>query len=458
MSGSEVRTDERAPRAGHAADQSAPPQQEQQSTPQPTVSFEALEVLSRGYTNTSTVTLRESPQATAKILAVLKLESTEYVDVLDATRDYLRVRFTAESEQADEKEGVEKREGWVAWGEVVPAVTAIVLDAATGEVVSRLPFNGIESDSVYVNFSPDNSRAVFYGSDQAYEVNTEDYTLKRSLKAQLDAKPFLSDAFFYGSPDNTLYAAFDAAGYSRPTGDGLLNIVRVSRKGEPPASMPEISERAFGFVVAPDGRTGFILHPADAQKEVMLVDVLDLQSMRVSNTLSLRGESLPSSAQEFALSADGSQLYASLFPSRDVISVIDTRTNRLLRELPTGSLHEQARYLTQSELVGDALLLRVWDATGDNSQNYWLTHGKTIKAQRGIDLALEAGGVRLAVNDSGTQLYHLDSDHRIHQKYAIDRPDVRLDPGNAEAFGVSQLFASPDGKHLILIIVGIDRC
>jgi hypothetical protein len=433
------------------------PLQEQRNA-QPIVRFESAEVALSGYTNAQTITLRDSPQANAPVSAVLHLPNSEYVEILGATRDYLRVRFLAVHAPPDDKNRESNREGWVAWGEVVPNVSAIVLDAATGTLVSRLPLHSIDA-GVSVTFSPDNSRAVFYTDGYAYDVETENYTLKRSLRAQFDASSSLAATFFYGSTDNTLYAALNASGHSARPGVNMLNILRVSGAHElMPA--PLITELSSGFVVAPDGRTGFILHSANAEADEMLVDVLDLQGMRVTNTLTLRGENLPTNASGFVTSADGRELYANLIPSREVINVIDTSTGQLLREISTGALKERAQYLSQQELVGDSLLFRVWEGDGDEevSHSVWLDGGKANKAQSGIDYAVEADGVRLAVNDSGTRLFKLDSDNRIREKYWIDRPDVRLDQGNAEALGVYKFIASPDGKRIILIVGTIHSC
>lgn len=446
--------DRRAEQSTSNTEPAAPLQEH--SSPQPNVRFEAAEFVMNGYANTQTITLRDSPQANAPVSAVLKLPYTGHVEILGSTRDYLRVRFLAVDTPPDDKNREGNREGWVAWGEVLPSVSAIVLDAATGTVVSRLPLNSLDS-GVSVTFSPDNSRAVIYTDGYAYEVETENYTLKRSLKAQLDASSSLAAAFFYGSTDNTLYAALNPASYSTQPGQNIVNIWRVSDANET-TSAPLISELSSGFVVAPDGQTGFILHPANAETNKMLVDVLDLQGMRVTHTLTLHGENLPTSASEFVTSADGRELYANLFPSREVISVIETSTGQLLREIPTGALKEQSQYLSQQQLVGDSLLFRVWGGDEDVSHSVWLDKGKVNKAQSGIDYAVEADGVRMAVNDSGTLLFKLDSDNSILEKFRIDRPEVRLDESNAAALGVYRLISSPDGKRIILIVGTVHGC
>lgn len=445
---------QRAEQSTSNTEQAAPLQE--RSGLQPAVSFESIEVISRGYTNTQTIALRESPQANAPVSVRLKLPNMESVEILGATRDYLRVRFLAAHAPPDDKKRESDQVGWVAWGEVVPEASAIVLDAETGEVVSRLPFNDMES-GVSATFSPDNLRAVFYNDSYTYEVETEAYTLKRSFKTKFDSSLSFAPSFFYGSTDNTLYAALNPPRYSTRPSKSMLNIVRVSGANEPTPS-PEISEWASDFAIAPDGRTGFIIHPANAETNEMLVDVLDLQGMRVNNTLTLSGENLPTAAFRFVTSADGRELYANLFPNREVISVIETSTGGLLREIPIGTLKDYAQSLSQEDVVGNSLLFHVWGEETEAPHSVWLDGGKASKAQPGIDYAVEADGVRLAVNFSGTRLFKLDADNHIREKYWIDRPDARLDPSNAESLGVYQLFASPDGKRIILIIGTIHTC
>jgi hypothetical protein len=446
---------------GQAVPEAGPPAALKQDASQPLgVTFEPVEVVSNGYTNPGTVTLREGPHANATIIAVLKHSPHEYVEILGVTRDYLRVRFLAANAQQDEKGREKDLVGWVAWGDVTPSVSAVVLDAETGKVVSRLPFMDDENGPFSVSFSADNSRAVFYGGHQAYEVSADDYTPTRSFRMKVDSNASVSASYFYGSTDNTLYASLHL-NHSQPASESLLNIVRVPAGNEPPAA-PEISEQSTGFALSPDSRTGFILHSAkndeDGIEKEMLIDVLNLQGMRVSNTLKLRGENVPAAPSELVTSMNGSKLYASLFPSREVISVIETNTGRPLREIPTGTVKEQAMYPTQEQLVGDSWLFRVWGNEGSESHSVWLDGGKTNRAQRGIDYAVEANGVRWAINDSGTRLFKLDADKRIGEKHWIDRPDVRLDPGNAASIGVYNFFASPDGKHLILILGTIHMC
>lgn len=417
---------------------------------QAVVRFEPLEVMGSGSTSAESIRLRESPEANVAGSAVVKLTGNASFDILGWTRDYLRVRIPAEYISPDDEKSESAREGWVSWSEVEPGTTAIVIDAETGAVVSRLPFPGADS-GVFVAFSPDNSRAVFYGDQQAYEVKTEDYTLTRSFKTRFDNTPFNYVSFFYGSTDNTLYAALGPSNYSTPESENLLNIVRVDMNE--PAPAPLISERAVGFTLSPDGRTGFILHPANTETDGMLVDVLDLQGMRVSHTLTLRGENLPTSGWEFVTNADGSELYRVLGPNCEAISVIDTRTGQRLREIPNDGVKERSLYLSRQELVGNSFFFRVWDEEAAESRGVLLDDGGTTsETPRGIDYMVEANGVRMGVNDTGTHLFTLDAENRISEKRRIERPDVRPDQQDEGGLIVHRLVASPDGKRLIVVL------
>ncbi len=425
----------------------------EESDAQSVVRFEPIEVVSTAYANAESIRLRESPEASLAGSHVVKIPENFSFDVLGWTRDYLRVRIPAEdaSLYLDESNKT-NLEGWVTWGEVAPVTTAIVLDAENGALVSRLPF--FDNDStISVAFSSDHSRALFFNNEQAYEVKTEDYTLTRSFKAKLEGTLFNTVSFFYGSTDDTIYAALGTSTAGRTADELLLNIVRVDDT-DGPAPAPLISERAIGFALSPDGSKGFILHAANFMTEEMVVDVLDLQGMRVSNTFTLRGINLPTSPAEFVTNADGSEFYRVLSPGCEVISVIDTSTGHLLREIPTGEeARERALYLRRQEMVGNSFFFRIWDDEDAQSRGVLLDAGKRSELPRGIDYLVAAGGVRFGVNDAGTRLFKLDAENRISQKYRIERPDVRQGQNDEEdGLIVYQFLASPDGKSLMVVL------
>ncbi|MCA1849550.1 MAG: hypothetical protein LC672_00505, partial [Acidobacteria bacterium] len=133
-----------------------------------------------GFASAKTVVLRESPDRSAPVVVKLKTADYENVEILDATRDFLKVRFTANYGSDGGIEREKDYEGWANWGSITPNMSAIVLDADTGEVVSRVPLKG---EFMSVAFSPDGGRAIFYGgpvdSTIACEAKTSDYTFTR---------------------------------------------------------------------------------------------------------------------------------------------------------------------------------------------------------------------------------------------------------------------------------------
>ncbi|HEX8001018.1 MAG TPA: hypothetical protein VF528_21730 [Pyrinomonadaceae bacterium] len=437
-----------------ANDNEQPVPLEEESDAPAAVRFEKIEVVSTGYANAESIRLRESPESSLAGGRVVKIPENFSFSILDWTRDYLRIRITEEdaSLYLDESNKT-NLEGWVTWGEVSPVTTAVVLDTESGAVVSRLPF--FDNDStINMSYSSDNSRALFYNNEQAYEVKTEDYTLTRSFKAKLEDTPFSNVSFFYGLTDDSIYAALTTSSAGRTSDELLLNIVRVD-DFDGPAPAPLISERAVGFALSPDGSKGFILHAANFMMEEMLVDVLDIRGMRVSNTFTLRGQNLPTSPSEFVTNADGSEFYRVLSPGCDAISVIDTTTGQLLREIPTGEqARERALYLTRQEMVGNSFFFRIWDDEDAQSLGVLLNAEEKSELPRGIDYLVEANGVRFGVNDAGTRLFKLDAENRISKRYRIERPDMRHEQSNDGEDGliVYQFLASPDGKSLMVVL------
>ncbi|HKQ52571.1 MAG TPA: hypothetical protein VJT74_09395, partial [Pyrinomonadaceae bacterium] len=105
-----------------------------------TIKFEPASPVS-GYVNVRTLVLRESASPSAPVSARLKMGEYEGAEILEATRDFLRVRIAA----GDGTDGSVVRErdyeGWTTWGSIVPTMTAIVLDTRTGELVARVPLD-----------------------------------------------------------------------------------------------------------------------------------------------------------------------------------------------------------------------------------------------------------------------------------------------------------------------------
>jgi DNA-binding beta-propeller fold protein YncE len=412
-----------------------------------------------GYANAKTVILRESPDASARVVVKLKADDYESVEILGATRDFIHVRFAA----SDGLNGREKRdsdyEGWTDWGSVVPRMLAIILDADTGAVVAHVPLG---SEFMSVAYSPDGERATFYGgpdgSTIASEFRTSDYTFTRSLSATTSSS---NGTLFYAPSDGGLYLAALSRNQDYQTTPTKLSFVRIG-DGDSITIQTELSGEAEDFAVAPDGLTGFVLHREDKQRNEMWVDVVDLHTFQIRNSFTLQGTDLPQVASVFVVNDDGSELYTRLNGNDDPVSVIDTRTGQLVRVLSFDSKTKDYWYFDRGDLVGDSLLLRIWNQDEDEMHTpphaFWLGSSGRVAAEQGISSAVQAGNTRYAVNDKGTRLLKLDSNNHIRARFAIERPDLRKGADDGAGLSVFGLSASPDGKRLILFLGIEDGC
>ena len=422
--------------------------------PLPDVKFGPVGRLT-GYAITKNVTLRQSAQADAPVIATIKAYEHEQVEVLGATRDFIHAKFRANEGMYEGGSRTRDYEGWVTWADVAPESSAIILDAGTGEVISRVPLDGGLTSIAY---SPDGSRAVFYhpgrGSNIAQEVRTSDYTLTRNLVSSG------SDTFgslFYGPTDGALYVAvFDESASPYSMEDVKFDVIRIGDACTPNTSIA-MSGKATGFVVSPDRRTGFILHSKKigALEHAVTIDVVDLETLRIRNTFALEGSYRPWWARMLTMNKDGSELYSKLTLDSDPIKVIDTRTGQTRRELPASS--SVYTDLDQQSVVGDSLLLHTLNERHSSTQQpalVWLNDAGAVPAQRGISYAVEAVDSRFAINDEGTRMFKLDADNRILERLPIERPDIRH-PQNKSHWPqiiTRGLTASPDGKHLIVLV------
>jgi DNA-binding beta-propeller fold protein YncE len=405
-----------------------------------------------GYANATSVTLRQSPNANAPVLATLTAHYYDSVEILGATRDFLRVRFPVNEGMGDGGTRTRDYEGWVTWREVAPDLSAIILDAATGEVISRVPL-GEERTSIA--YSPDGLRAIFYhqgrASTLAQEVRTSDYTLTRHL---VSSGPDGFGSLFYGPTDGALYAPLFESTNSGLMADVKFDVIRVGDTCAPNTST-ELSATATDFVVAPDGRTGFILHAKEGgiQPKAVTIDVVELDTLKIRNTFTLEGSYVPRWSRMLIVNRDGSELYSTLSLDSDTIKVIDTRTGQRLREFPT--ISGATTYFEQQNVVGDSLLMHTWNATDAHAPPpvLWLGLDAMVAAQGEITYAVEAGYSRFAVNNDGTRLFKLDADNRIIERLPIERPDIRRSKSSQWPFIIMRgLTASPDGKRLVMFV------
>lgn len=406
-----------------------------------------------GYANMKNVTLRQSAQADAPVIATLKALEYDPVEILDATRDFIHVKFFANDGITGEGTRTRDYEGWATWGEVAPDLSAIILDAGTGEVVSRVPLG---RGRMSIAYSPDGTRAIFYhpgsGSTAAQEVRTSDYTLTRNLQSSGE---YTFGSLFYGPTDGALYVPVFKPINSGWMEESELDVIRIGDTCAPNTSTA-ISTTATDFVVSPDGRTGFILHAKDIAplKHAVTIDVVDLETLKIRNTFTLEGSYVPWRSYMLMVNKDGSELYSKLFLESDTIKVIDTRTGQSTGEFP--AIPTTHRDSDQQSVVGDSLLVHTWDASHSptSSPAMWLSHAGAVSAQRGISYAVEAGDSRFAINEEGTRLFRLDPDNRILDTFPIERPDRRHQQKNSHwpSIITRGLTASPDGKRLIVFV------
>ncbi|MDT4898482.1 MAG: hypothetical protein QOH25_3559 [Acidobacteriota bacterium] len=406
-----------------------------------------------GYANMKTVTLRESADALSPVVAKLKPGDYESVEILGATSDFLHVKFAANAGSADDATTREQDyEGWTTWDSVVLDLSAIVLDAETGAVVSRVPLReGVAS----INYSPDGKRAIFYSGNNgirqaAYEVRTSDYTLTRSLTSP-DTE--YMGTLFYGPANGDLYVTVYASESSYPS-NGKVSLVQTGEDGA--QNIPvELKTSLSNIAISPDGLTGFIARSEPGSNE-LTVEVVELENLKIRNTFTLSGESLPSDSGSFVLNRDGSELYLRLSESTGTISVINTRTGQHVREL----LDSATGGWSYFSLAGDPLLLRVWEGNEDEMHSsphlYWLGKSGRVAVEGGITAAVEAGGKRYAVNANGTRLFKLDANNHIQERLMIMRPELRKGATVGTDLSVFGLSASPDGKRIIMF-VGIEH-
>ena len=405
-----------------------------------------------GNANVRTILLRDVPDVNAPIVTKIKVNEYESAEILDASGNFLHVRFPAnEAGYNDGNVRENDYEGWTDWRSVVPEMIAVVMDAETGEVVARVP---LSEDTNSVTFSPDGSHAIFFSDAYArvaYEVQTSDYTLTRSLTTT-------TSNYFghlaYAPAGGGLYAtayAQDSPPYSR---NAKVSLIRIGN-GAANAQTGITASGIETFVFSPDGSKGFILHKETDGSYEMTVDVIDMAASKVSNSFKLIGTELPSGANDFALNRDGSELYVRLSEKADTVSVIETQTGQRVRELKGVPIDHWA-YLYESGLVGDSLLYMDWKSNEDEMHTspvmFWATARGHMKADAGIAYAVEANGKGYAINQNGTQLFKLDSNNHIRERITISRPERFKGASMGNDLTVFGLSASLDGKRLIMFL------
>lgn len=416
-----------------------------------------------GTPNATRVTLREGAAADSPVVARLQLPAYDNVEILDWTRERVKVKFAANK---DAEGGTRERDyvGWVAWSAVKPGALAVVIDAETGEVFARVP---LASNITAATFSPDGRRVLFQGdgSGVAYEASVKDYRPARVLESGATGG---FGPLFYGA-DGELRAPVWTVDYEEEGTRSTLDLFRVGASGEA-ARTRLASKEATKLLVAPEGRVALVVrgesvpdawgpNGLDSTGRRATVEVLDLETLELRNTFTLYGEDAPDQYAESALSRDGAELYVKTAAGTSVV-VFDTRSGARLREITLGTTDAGWTLPSAAVSAGGPLLVNAWRTTEDGGGEQfgvWLGGEKPVEAEKGVDYAVEAGGALYAVNARGTELLKLDERMRVRERIKIERPDIGRDPEAETELTVFGLTASPDGKHLILF-VGTPEC
>jgi hypothetical protein len=403
----------------------------------------------------SPLVLRAGTGAGSRVVARVKVEEGEGVSILEAAGDRLRVRIEANAEQG----GTRHRsvEGWVEWGAVVPAAEALVVDAASGEVLRRLP---LEGGITSVLFAPDGGRALFYGAaaPAVYEATADDFKLRRALR--LDGAVSVGELFLQPQAAQLILPLWrpgdDADGEG--SGDYTLSFVRAG--GGPAARVPTTLRSSSGgrFLVSDDGQTGVALYPGGAawgEANRVAAAVFDLQTLTL-----LREFVLPASVttdDDVALGRGGAELLA--LPAQHPLSlfVIESFSGALVREVSLGRRGGGVAGFAQTGARGGPLVLSYAEFEGEESvalRRAQLTGGgRLARLPEDVSLVAEAGGARYGVDYEGTRIFLLDEAGRVRASRRVKLPAAKPAPAAAADDGrlTLDLSVTPDGKHLVII-------
>lgn len=449
----------------------APPDASVEPGP-PSVAWGEVKPVS-SFPSSSGLTLRSGPDASSSAVARFEPGEDPSAEILDATRNSLRVRFRHDQGLED---GEEERvyEGWVEWGVVVPHAAAIVLDAESGEVVGRVP---LEEGITSVAFSPDGKRAVFYGppgmSDvggvaaAAVEVETPSFKRVRALETA-SAAGFAS--LFYDPSDGSLRAlAQRLSTHVDGIGSGATFYpFHVGDERVEPAGDGASRFDSGTFALAPDGAKALLIHNTGEPRERIPVDVLDLKTLEVVGGFELARGGSDEWPYQYAVGPDASTFYyTDDSPARRVIAV-NTRTGERVGEYDLTVAENQWTSFSQANVVGDSLFVTVWEPTGEMNEHgydettttaFWLKRGgEKTPAEPSIVYAVEAGGSRYAVNAEGTILFKLDAAGRVRERVPIERPETKYSDAVTSELSVISFVASPDGKYLVIFVGIVDGC
>jgi|GEM_PF-3435053 len=405
----------------------------------------------------SPLVLRAGPGAGSQIVGRVKVEEGEGVAILEAAGDRLRVKLEANAGQGGARRV--DAEGWVEWGAVVPASEALVVEAASGEVLRRVPLDdGITS----VLFTHGGEKAVFHGAtaQSLYEAGADDFKLRRALR--LDGAVAVGELFFQPASGRLflpVWRAADGAG-----GDYTLDFVRA---GEGPAAAVSTGLSSAGggrFLVSDDGQTGYAIHVGGAAwggAGRLVASVFDLQTLT-----QVRGFVLPdpvTTDDDIALARGGAELLLLSSQQPQRLLVVEGTGGSLVREIPLAAGVGGAVGFSQTGGAAGPLVASYAEAAGDDSVGLGRARlgpdGKLSPLPEGVAFLAEAGGARYGVDEHGTRVFTLDDAGRVRSSRPIRSAGGKPAPAapEGEARGVRGLFLTPDNKRLV-IIKGFEGC
>jgi hypothetical protein len=381
--------------------------------------------------------LRQKPAANAPVVATIRNVETESLQVTAISGDFVHVEYQG-------------RDGWANIADVAPDCMALVLDPATGALVGRVPLGLHHSDGVV--FSPDGSRALFYGTawwddnrPVATEVRMSDLTPVRTvlLPPGNDEDPNVLCDLFYGT-DDAIYAAIS---YGTGEGNVRIAIVRVQDTAAPVFEGP-----GMFFRVSPDGKTGFVTHEIaysdDYVPQGVTLDVMNLADFSIRSTFTLTGDVAAAYGGYVTSSYDGSEMYLLSDTSRVV--VLETATGKVVREIPTGFARVEDAVLMNVCTGGGSLLVWAEGCVEDVPEGaLWIDGSKKFAAPATITCAADAGATRYGVDAEGARLLTFGAGAKAVRTTKIARPEMRR--GNTMLFP-EMLTASPDRSRLILTV------
>ena len=405
-----------------------------------------------GYYGEPRVTLRAEAGPRAEVVA--QYDAQEYPDlsILRIEGEFLRVRAERGGKDARQERFVE---GWAAWGEVMPQGSALVLDAKTGRVLSRLALgDGIDS----VSFSPDGKRALFHGqwAPALYEADAADFTFTRQLTFKGEGT--FSPPVYVGTGHDFL-VPFWAAGSPTEGTDPSVYVVQTYGGGgarTTPFTRAPSGAEPTRVAFAPDGRTGFAFYhdaygdeaelPEDDERaSAATVEVFDPQTLQKIRHFKLPAQGLGFDTGSSAMNADGSELYL-LDQALQRLLVVETQAGGVVREISLAG--ETQRLLSLDALDAAGPRLRYWEVTEQHhgeARALRVVGDRAVDDESGDSIIVEAGGTRYAVDEGGARLFTLDAEGR-----AVKARDIpRREGDNHTPAG---LFPTPDGSRLVLIL------